>query len=55
MRCSQWDNSVTGCAGALHPIGQPISQSEKFGPKVKSPGQMRVPGFKVTWSGREDG
>ncbi len=55
MRRSQGDNPVTGCAGSLHPIGQPISQSEKPGLKVQSPGQARVPDFKVTWSGREDG
>ncbi len=34
---SQADHFVTGCLGAVHPIGHPISQSEKFGLKVRSP------------------
>ncbi|MDE1993104.1 MAG: hypothetical protein KGI75_11425 [Rhizobiaceae bacterium] len=30
-------------------------QSEKFGLKVRSPGEDRCPAFKLRWSGREDG
>ena len=55
MRCSQADHAVTGRIGSVHPIGQPITQSEKFGLKLRSPGEDRCPAFKLRWSGREEG
>lgn len=55
MRCSQADHPVAGRVGSVHPAGQPIIQSEKFGLKVRSPAEYRAPVVKLMWSGREDG
>lgn len=54
-RCSQGDHAVTGCDGSLHPMGQPMIQSEKAGLKARLPGKCRVPSRKVKWSGGEQG
>lgn len=53
MRCSQRDHPVTGRVGSVHPIGQPMSQSEKFGLKVRSLIKDLGPAFKLMWSGCE--
>ena len=53
--CSQTDHSVTGRVGSVHPIGHPISQSEKFGLKLRVPLKDRGPAFKLRWSGCENG
>lgn len=55
IRCRQRANPVTGRVGSVHPIGQPMIQSEKFGLKVRSPGEDRGPAFKLMWSGRVEG
>lgn len=55
MRRSQADHAVTGRPGSVHPWGQPISQSEKFGLKVRSPLKYLPPGSNFKWSGREEG
>ncbi len=52
MRRSQADHPVTGCIGSVQPMGQPITQSEKFGLKVRSPAEYLCPGRKLRWSGR---
>lgn len=54
MRRSQADHSVARCSGSVHPCGHPISQSEKFGLKVRSPLEYLPPGSNFKWSGRED-
>ncbi len=51
---SQADHPVTGSLGAVHPIGHPISQSEKFGLKVRSPAEYLAPAVKLKWSGCEE-
>lgn len=55
MRRSQADHPVTGRVGSVHPIGQPISQSEKLGLKVRSPAEYLAPVVKLMWSGRVKG
>lgn len=52
---SQADHSVAGRSGSVHPGGQPISQSEKFGLKVRSPLEYLPPGSNFKWSGCEEG
>lgn len=54
MRRSQADHSVAGCSGSVHPWGQPISQSAKFGLKVRSPLEYLPPGSNFKWSGCEE-
>lgn len=46
---------VTGRVGSVHPIGQPIIQSEKFGLKVRSPTDNLGPAVKLMWSRRVEG
>ncbi len=53
MSGNQTDNSVTGCSGSVHAWGQPISQSENFGLKVRSPLEYLPPGSNFKWSGCE--
>ena len=54
-RRSQRANPVTGRPGSVQPIGHPITQSEKFGLKLRSPGEYLGPVAKFRWSGREQG
>ncbi len=55
IRCSQTDHPVTGRIGSVHPIGHPMTQSEKFGLKLRVPCEDRGPALKLRWSGWEDG
>lgn len=55
IRRSQADHPVTGRIGSVHPIGHPITQSEKLGLKVRSLIEDRGPAFKVRWRGWVDG
>lgn len=54
MRRNQADHPVAGRSGSVHPCGQPISQSEKLGLKVRSPLEYLPPGSNFKWSGREE-
>ncbi len=55
IRRSQTDHPVTGRVGSVHPIGHPITQSEKFGLKVRSLIEDLGPAFKTRWRGCEEG
>lgn len=50
---SQRHHTVAGALASLHPIGQPIIQSEKDGLQLRVPGKDRLPSRKVTWRGSE--
>ncbi|MDB5724988.1 MAG: hypothetical protein JWQ16_1742 [Novosphingobium sp.] len=54
-RRNQAGNPVTCSPGALHPIGQPISMSEKRGLEVRAPKKDPFPLLKLTRTGSEDG
>lgn len=55
MRRSQADHAVAGCIGSVQPIGHPMIQSEKFGLKIRVPGEDLGPVSNLKWSGREKG
>lgn len=52
---SQTDHSVAGRIGSVHPIGHPMIQSEKFGLKIRAPGEDLGPASNFKWSGCEKG